>query len=329
MKQINSEAQLKLPKFKITVLPSEITFIAQPNETIVEAAIRNGFIFPHRCLMGVCSTCKGKLLEGQINYENPQQQSDEILFCCAKPKTDLLIHVQSVEKIIMPIQNRVLYQVTHQELLSKDISLIKLKTSDPPIPYQAGQYVKVRHNNGIYSPMSVACAPQDASVIEFHLHHPRENFQAIDLLRMVHKEKKLFIRGPYGSCTATALRLDSPIIFLANGTGLAPIKAIMQEFLCMQKTLPPIHLYQYAEDQSELYLQNQVTEWLEKLTDFRYTPLLSLTIVQAVNRDYEDLSQYQIYMVDTKETTLSALTEFMKHGLDKKNFFSDVLDYIS
>lgn len=237
-----------------------------------------------------------------------------------------LEYVDDVERVTMSIPVVLPYNIEHHEVIAKDISRIELTSADKAIHYQAGQYIKVLHNNHLISPMSIACAPFDISKIELHLHHPIENTQALDLLHMIEMQKQLLLRGPYGTCTVSRIQQNRSLIFIANGTGLAPIKAIIEELL-LEKTLPPIHLYWYAEDQSELYLQALVTEWMEKLSDFRYTPLSLPAIAQSVLRDYGNLSAHQIYMVDTVESTFSALDIFVQHGLDRDYFYSDVLDY--
>jgi CDP-4-dehydro-6-deoxyglucose reductase len=209
------------------------------------------------------------------------------------------------------------YQVEQCEILSRDISRIQLKSfSHDFIHYEAGQYINVLHHDERISPMSIACAPVDKSIIELHLHHPPENSQAMDLYHCAINDKKLIVCGPFGICTASKIKLDKPIIFIANGTGLAPIKAVMEELVKIKK-LPPIYLYWYADQ--FCYLQNEIEKW-----KINFTITSALSFMPMILEKHPDLSNYQIYMVDAGNTVFSALSVFMQHGLQKEFFYSDL-----
>jgi len=54
--------------FNVLVKPSNHSFTIDSNETILEAGLRHGFIFPYSCRDGVCGTCKGMILQGTVDY---------------------------------------------------------------------------------------------------------------------------------------------------------------------------------------------------------------------------------------------------------------------
>ena len=65
-------------------------------ETIFEAGMREGLEFPHACKSGVCSTCRAKLVEGEVEVDMDQNFALEdyeiargyILTCQSYPVTD-------------------------------------------------------------------------------------------------------------------------------------------------------------------------------------------------------------------------------------------------
>ena len=83
----------------------------------------------------------------------------------------------------------------------------------------------------------------------------------------------LRIEGPLGNFY---LREDSPrpIIFVAGGTGFAPIKAIMQHAIA-ERITTPMHLYWGVRSQRDLYLDALPRSWAERYHHIRYTPVLS------------------------------------------------------
>ena len=89
---------------QITIRPSGHVFQAQEGETVLEAALREGFMLPYGCRNGACGSCKGKLVAGRIDqgkYQHSALSEDEraagyALFCVAKPLSDLTIEVRSI-----------------------------------------------------------------------------------------------------------------------------------------------------------------------------------------------------------------------------------------
>ena len=86
---------------QVTIQPSGHTFHGPRGETVLAAALREGFILPYGCRNGACGSCKGKLLEGKIDYgkyPHTALSADEraagyALFCVAKPLSDIVDRV--------------------------------------------------------------------------------------------------------------------------------------------------------------------------------------------------------------------------------------------
>ena len=60
--------------YRITIKPSNNTFEAQPDDTVLEAALREGFVLAYSCRNGACGTCKGKIISGTVDY-GPYQKT--------------------------------------------------------------------------------------------------------------------------------------------------------------------------------------------------------------------------------------------------------------
>ena len=57
---------------QVTIKPSNHIFTVGDGETVLAAALREGFTLPYGCRNGACGACKGKILEGSVDYGNPQ-----------------------------------------------------------------------------------------------------------------------------------------------------------------------------------------------------------------------------------------------------------------
>ena len=91
---------------QITIRNTGHRFTANPDETILEAALREGLILPYGCRDGACGSCKGKLIEGSIDYgkysnkalTETEREAGMALFCQALPLSDLVIEAREVRK---------------------------------------------------------------------------------------------------------------------------------------------------------------------------------------------------------------------------------------
>ena len=229
------------------------------------------------------------------------------------------------------------YDVVSSEFISKGITRIILRPStESHLSYQAGQYIKVIHSDG-ESPLSIANAPDKKNFIELHLAHPHTNLPAKNILRVVADEKKLILRGPYGNCTIKELSMEQPVIFLARGTGFAPIKAIIEEVKTFKK-YPPMHFYWSATSPEGFYMNELLAQWTHEIENFSYTLLLSRPhphwrgktglLQDVVLEDYPEIAKYLVYVSAPEPIVHDVLHVFQKAGLPRDHYFSDVFDYV-
>lgn len=84
--------------YLVTVLPAKLQFSVAQNETILQAALRQGIDFPYRCQQGVCTSCVCKLRQGTVDYAPPSpltelDQQQGFVYCClAFARSDLELH---------------------------------------------------------------------------------------------------------------------------------------------------------------------------------------------------------------------------------------------
>ena len=120
---------------QVIIKPSDHSFPNASDETVLEAAMKADLILPYGCRNGACGTCKGEILEGAVDY-GPHQPStltdDEkrvglALFCCAKPKTDLVIRVREVRRAgDIPIK-RMPVRIESIVKPAVDVAIVKFK----------------------------------------------------------------------------------------------------------------------------------------------------------------------------------------------------------
>jgi CDP-4-dehydro-6-deoxyglucose reductase, E3 len=138
--------------FTTTLQPSGHKFTVEPNETILEAALKQGYTLPYSCRDGVCGVCKGKVMQGEVDYGKYQsstlsegeKKAGMALFCCAKPKSDLVVECREVSTL-NDIPVKLLPTRVHKMVkLAEDVMVIYLKLpASERLQFLAGQYIDI------------------------------------------------------------------------------------------------------------------------------------------------------------------------------------------
>jgi CDP-4-dehydro-6-deoxyglucose reductase len=332
--------------FHITVQPSGRQFTAGSDETLLAAGLRQGIGLPYGCKDGACGSCKCKKISGDVTHGEHQAKalSDEekangfVLTCCATAHSDVVLESrQVVEAGAFPIK-KMPVRVLSLEKKSHDVMVVKLQLpANDVTQYHAGQYVDFLLRDGDRRSYSMANAPHTLvpgqAAIELHIRHmPGGKFT--DHVFGAMKEKEIQrIEGPQGSFF---LREDSdkPLIFLASGTGFAPLKAIL-EHMQHKDITRPVTLYWGGRRPADLYLDDWVQAQLAQMPHLRYVPVISDALPedgwqgrtgfvhQAVLQDVPDLSGYQVYACGAPIVVESARRDYTAAGLPADEFFAD------
>jgi CDP-4-dehydro-6-deoxyglucose reductase, E3 len=331
--------------FNTIIQPSGHSFHIEEHETILEASIKHGFTLPYSCRDGVCGTCKGKVVSGRVDYGNHQESTlseaekatGMALFCCAKPLSDLVIECREVSAVKdIPVKTMPC-RVHKMERPAPDVMVLWLKLpSNERLQFLAGQYIDILLKDQKPRSFSLANAPHDDEFLELHVrnivggaftHHVFEIMKERDILRF---------KGPLGTFF---LREDTekPIIFVASGTGFAPIKAIVEHALHIGMKRP-MHFYWGGRKLADLYLLDMARQWESK--GIKFTPVLSEALAedawqgrtgfvhQAVMDDYSDLSGHETYVCGAPVVVEAAHRDFTEQRkLPNEAFFSDAFTF--
>lgn len=332
--------------FQITIEPSGRQFAVNPDQFILASGISQGIGLPYGCKDGACGSCKCKKLSGSVEHGPHQskalsaeeEESGYVLTCCAKPLSDVVLESKQVtEAGAFPIK-KMPSRVMALEKLSHDVMRVKLQLpANDVVQYHAGQYVEFLLRDGSRRAYSMGNAPHTldaaAPMIELHIRH-MSGGKFTDHVFGAMKEKEILrIEGPYGSFFLR--ESDKPIVFLASGTGFAPIKALIEHMQFKNITRPAV-LYWGGRRPADLYLDAWVKERCAEMPNLRYVPVVSDALPKdgwagrtgfvhrAVLEDVADMSGHQVYACGAPIVVDSAREEFVaKSGLPTDEFYAD------
>lgn len=333
--------------FQVTIQPSGHQFSVQDDETILEAALREGFALPYGCRNGACGTCKGKVLAGRLDHGtySPNALKDEeksqgrALFCRAKPLSDLSIEVKEVGAARDIMVKTLPCRVEKLERLADDVMRVKIKLpANERLQFLAGQYIDFQLKDGRARSYSLANPPHDDALLELHIRHVPGGLFSEQVFSTMKERDILRLKGPLGSFF---MREDSdkPMIFVAGGTGFAPVKAMLEHAFATHMDRQMV-LYWGARALKDLYLAELPQRWLAEQPNFSFIPVLSAPrpddcwqgrtglVHEAVLADFGDLSGYQVYACGAPVMVDSARDSFVKtRGLPEDEFFADSFVY--
>lgn len=333
-------------EFLVTLKPSGNTFKARPDETILDAALRQGIGLPYGCRNGACGSCKGTLVAGDFDYGDYQERTlrpeekaaGKALFCVGKACSDLTLEVREIGGM-GDLQIRTLpCRVEKVEKPATDVAVLYLKLpAQERMQFLAGQYIDILLKDGKRRSFSIANAPHHDQFIELHIRHIEGGQFTSFVFNEMRDRAILRFEGPLGSFF---LREDSdkPIIFMAGGTGFAPIKAVLEHAFFKHIDREMV-LYWGCRSLADLYMANVPAEWAREYPHFTFIPVLSEPnaednwsgrtgfVHQAILDDFADLSGYQVYACGAPVMIETGQKAFAERGLPEAEFFADSFTY--
>lgn len=317
-------------------LKNNKTFTCDKDTTIFEAAKRNNINLEHSCLSSRCRSCVVKVLSGYtINKEDELVLTEDdkkkkfVLSCNAKPLSDIELDIEDIGEIKLFEKKIIPSKISVIEKLTDDVIRVVLRL--PPnsnFNFNSGQYVNIIKGN-ITRSYSIANCSDHKNQLEFFIKNYENGLMSDYFFKEAKINNLLRLEGPIG----TFFLRDSSfknIIFLATGTGIAPIKSILEGLDKSHEQFKNKNIWVIvgARYQDDLFWEPNL-----KNLNIKYIPVLSRQVndwngakgyVQdIVLKKQIDLENTQVYACGSNDMINSAKELFLKNKLKENNFFSD------
>jgi CDP-4-dehydro-6-deoxyglucose reductase len=333
---------------QITLVPTGQTFIAEPGESLLAAALRAGLNLPHSCKGGHCASCRAQVLDGQFEYPGvrpPGITAEEAgaglaLLCQARALTDLRVATREVRPAPDVEVKSLPCRIERMERVADDVMAVFLRLpAVEEFNYRPGQYLDVMLSEGRRRSFSIASAPADGRLIELHVRRASKSGFTGQLFDTMHSGTLLRIEGPLGQFW---FRAESPRLplFVGGGTGYAPLRAMLRQ-LSAAGDRRAIALYWGARTLPDLYEHAWLQDLQQRRSGFSYCPVLSESpagpaapwtgrrglVHEAVLADHPDLAGFDVYASGPPAMIEAIRSEFLRHGLPREQLFFDSFDY--
>jgi propane monooxygenase reductase component len=316
--------------------PVGIEMEADEDETILNAAFRQGIMLMHGCKEGQCSACKSFLLDGEVDLDRystfalPDFEEAEgwTLLCRAHAYSDLEVELINYDEEVLhggTPPRMVSTIVEAVEPLTADIWWLKLRPEEP-LEFKPGQYVDIGIP-GTDEHRSFSMANTDPETLEFMIkQYPGGRLSGLLADGSIKPGDTLEVTGPYGVFT---LRRSSPrrLLFIGGGAGMAPILSLLRSM--KESGIEREAAYYYgARSEADLF-------HLEELAEMPcgFVPALSEDsngwagetglITDVVDRLEGDLAEVDVYLCGPPPMVDAAIALLDARGVPEAHVYFD------
>lgn len=304
-------------------------FVCNSDETILSAALKNGFLLNYSCRTGNCLSCKYKILEGDTSCANEEivltdeeKSQGYVLLCQRKPLSNIKIEGEDLSE----------YDISKPSIIPSRINEISSKTNDiicvslrvPPntiINFLPGQYLDVIRDN-IKRSYSIASQISDANIELLIRRYENgkmsdywfNNAKVNDLIRLELPKGTFFLRNN-GSIKT--------VVFLATGTGIAPVKSIIESYSdYLMRLYNRVIILWGMRYENEIFWKPDYDfiEFIPVLSRANSTKTYVQDLLPTLNIEW---SNSAIYACGSLHMIISAFKAACKLGLKEDNFYSD------
>ncbi|ELP5730590.1 2Fe-2S iron-sulfur cluster binding domain-containing protein [Vibrio vulnificus] len=313
--------------YYIKIQPSGISF--QSEENLLNDALAQSLPLEHSCKTGDCGACSAEVLSGQVENENGQVvDKGTILTCQSKARSDLVLKANYYPELARIKTQTLPCKVSKVESVTDDILALTFRL--PPtakLEYLAGQYLDLMFQ-GIKRSYSIANACSGKNEIELHIRQVPNGKMSSLLFGRVSENQLMRIEGPKG--TFFVREGSRPLVFIATGTGIAPVKAMVEQLIAGEDERE-IHIYWGMRTYSEIYCQ-ELIHYSQQHTNIKFTAVLSKEnhassqsgyVQDIVIKDFNSLANVDVYACGSVKMISDAKQLFLLNNLSPEAFYSD------
>ena len=221
-------------------LKNNKTFTCDKDSTIFEAAKKSNIVLEHSCLSSRCRSCVVKIISGntidneeELVLTEKDKNNNYVLSCNAKPLSDLELDIEDLGDITLFEKKIIPSKISVIETLTDDVIKIVLRL--PPnsnFNFNPGQYVNIIKGNLTRS-YSIANISNHKNQLEFFIKKYTNGLMSEYFFKEAKINDLLRLEGPIGTFFLRNSSFKN-IIFLATGTGIAPIRSILKKLEAYQ-----------------------------------------------------------------------------------------------
>jgi CDP-4-dehydro-6-deoxyglucose reductase len=322
---------------QVAVLKNGKRFEAPVGMSVLDAAASAGLTLEHSCRTGRCGACKVRVLKGCVRptqvpdlaLTSRQREKGYMLSCVNSADSDTL--VLDAEDLGRLADIRTQNQPARIHAINRpleDVAIVLLRL--PPgqaLRYLPGQHIQLIGPGGVRRAYSLANAPRADGMLELQIRRVKTGVLSAYWFGSAKVGDLLRLQGPRGSFFFRDVA-GRDLVLLATGTGVAPLKAMLEDLAIRPATEQPrlLTLYWGARRSEDFYYDRAaIRAWHPAL---RFVPVASregqgIHVQRSALLDVTDWSNVSVYACGSPAMIADARISLVEAGLDDAHFFSD------
>ncbi|WP_029009015.1 2Fe-2S iron-sulfur cluster-binding protein [Azospirillum halopraeferens] len=306
---------------RIRLHPSGREVQCGEGDTVLSALEKAGYALPNNCRAGACGECKVKVISGRFDQgmvldmalSRDERKDGYGLMCMAKPISEELViewGTADAKPKLFPPREDVWFVVTDRIPRTPRIVEILLRPLGQPLRYWPGQYVLFGDEREGAPPRcySIANAPRPDGEIALHVTRVDGGATSTWIHDRVKVGDMVRLSGPYGTFIGDP-SVETPVLCMAAGSGLAPILALADAALRRGYRLPVTLLFS-ARCEEDVYERGLMAYWQAKHRNFEFRRTLTREarpdalhgrIPDVLPGLFADLSQHSVFIAGSPE----------------------------
>ncbi len=307
------------------------SYSCQPEETVLDALLRQEVDVSYACKKGTCHSCILKSVDSspsakaQNGLKDTLKNQGYFLACLCVPEQDMTIRLPEQSEFYTD------GKVVANEMLNRNTILLVLECPDV-LEYKAGQFVNIQRADGVTRSYSISNVPTESKTLEFHIRRlPGGIFS-----EWVHDEIKvgdvLSVSEPQGHCFYLPDRKEQGLLLVGTGSGLAPLAGILIDALSHGHS-GPIHLFHGSHELEDLYRVDEMRQLERDNSNFTYTPCISGSHVpedfsagranEVVLKNLPNLTGWRVFLCGHPEMISQMKTAAFMTGAASTDIYTD------
>jgi CDP-4-dehydro-6-deoxyglucose reductase len=321
----------------VITLANGTHFSADPGRTMLDAAAAQGLVLPHSCRTGRCGACKVlvkagsvALLRDALALSVAELASGWALTCAHSAVTDVRLDLADLGPLANIPAKTLPARIAHLDRVAPDVLLVQLRL--PPragYRFVAGQSIDITSPTGVRRSYSLASSPDAPDRLELHIRQVKGGRFSEYWFGQAKLDDLLRFQGPRGTFFLRPCA-GADLVFLATGTGVAPIKSMLSQLSAMPPADQPasVALYWGGRSANDLYWSPH-----QALPALRYVPVLSRAdaawqgarghVQNVLLSSRPSLARAVVYACGSEAMIASASRALAAAGLAPQQFFYD------
>jgi len=317
---------------RIRLIPSGREFTAEAQETLLEAALRNGVNIPYNCSGGSCGACKARLLSGEVAssrfhdyaFTEAEKAQGYLLLCSATAGNDMTLEINEIGDAAQIRYQQVVTRVARIERLGEHYMNLTLRTPrSQNLQFLAGQHVELRIGDELSCDTSIASCPCNGMFLQVHLSRRADEPFTRHAFERLQTNDVIVVSGPFGMFTLDE-ESRRPIILVAQDTGFAPLKSLLEHAFALELS-QSLTLFWVSAYDDGFYMANLCRSWVDALDNFSYQPLYleaggEAAAVEVIIASIGEPAQCDFYIATSDPLRVALLNSLRARGATEHVF---------